>query len=272
MLRCDGFYFNPTYNLRWASALRFLPDGFCVHKTVEPACDLQKVSLTPGGVGRYRVEGERVEIVMRYREWNGPLRPGRIVFEGRLEGEGLETRSRDWLGHWTLPQSYDERFTFVPRELPACDLDFVSILGPSGEWRLNPLDTAELVRVSDGCWLYRTPVTVSQYRLVPGQSLPDPPRSGWKHDLPVVRISRETALRYAEAVGGRLPTPEEWRLAGGREGKRKATLVGFGDVSPQGVQDLAGNVAEWCSVEGVVLGGRRPTAGPSVGFRVAFSA
>lgn len=274
MLRFDGVYFNPEYNWRYASVLRFLPDGFCLCTCVEPTADLHRLRLDPNrgsGVGRWRVEGNRLEIVKRYRNHDGTLRPGRVVHEGSLlEDGGLQTNSRDWLGHWTEPQKYEERYAFVPREFPEQAFDFVSILGPSGEWRLNPVDTAEVVRVSESCWLYRTPVTVSQFRLVPRQYLNDPPRGGWKHDWPVVRISRDDALAYAVAVGGRLPTPEEWTLAGGRSGKRKAALVGMGDVNANGVQDLAGNVAEWCSVDGMVLGGKRPVPGPGVGFRVAF--
>lgn len=137
--------------------------------------------------------------------------------------------------------------------------------------------------------------------------------------LPVTGVSAAAAERFCAFVRGRLPTSAEWRLAaGGKEGRRfpwgftglVCRRASFGLVSgpcghdatgpdlvgarpdgatPEGVLDLAGNVAEWTrdpdgrhrarggsyrsrvAAELLTAAVETPQApGPHVGFRCAY--
>jgi formylglycine-generating enzyme required for sulfatase activity len=134
-------------------------------------------------------------------------------------------------------------------------------------------------------WIDKTPVTNAQYAQFVSATDHEPPkhwRSGAypeeKATHPVVNVSWRDAVAYAEWVGKRLPTEEEWEKAArgtdGREypwgdefdkdkcntsesGIGSTTPVGQyspelhpelveGGDSPYGCADMAGNVWEWC--------------------------
>ncbi len=166
-----------------------------------------------------------------------------------------------------------------------------------GEVSVNPKDGAEMVYVPegeflmgskegegsphespqhrvylDGYWIYKTPVTVAQYRKfceATGRKAPTPHHLA-KDDHPVVNVSWEDASAYAQWAGATLPTEAQWeKAARGTDGRmfpwgnyvetvkrRKATLndeeqtkpVGsYPEVSsPCGAQDMSGHVWQWC--------------------------
>jgi formylglycine-generating enzyme required for sulfatase activity len=158
------------------------------------------------------------------------------------------------------------------------------VLIPAGEFKMGSNDpSAEPDEkpshpVSlDAYWIYKTPVTVAQYKnfcdASPGCRMPEKPRWGWKNEHPMVNVTYAEAAAYCKWAGGRLPTEAEWeKAARGKDGRVYpwgnafdrnllwSSKAGIGDVeltapvgvyasgaSPYGALDMAGNVWQWTS-------------------------
>ena len=151
------------------------------------------------------------------------------------------------------------------------DWDLISI--PAGDFLYGENKTQKQLSAFA---IMKYPVTVVQYRqfcYATGRSLPATPPWGWQDTHPIVNVSWEDATAFARWAGLALPTEEEWeKAARGTDGRDypwgnqwdaakcrnksqikgkftgQTSPVGYyaADVSPYGVQDMAGNICEIC--------------------------
>jgi formylglycine-generating enzyme required for sulfatase activity len=140
------------------------------------------------------------------------------------------------------------------------------------------LETVRDMRWPHGIRLHvaKHETTVGEYRqfcAATGRSLPPQPPGG-SDAFPIVNVDWHDAVAYCGWRGGRLPTRREWKAmlgewgeqnhwwlgdreaSGGNEARLRGTGVGTAapsrpvggnprDISPDGIMDLCGGVAEW---------------------------
>jgi formylglycine-generating enzyme required for sulfatase activity len=146
---------------------------------------------------------------------------------------------------------------------------FTAADGLTVEFVLIPADAA---RGEPPFYILRTKVWVGLYSEVMGKAPADDPLA------PVARVRVEDAARFAELLGGRLPTPRQWDRAVGLTGDANAAVPPLGptvgvvpgprrvtdpsdDVSAHGVRDLTSSGREW--TRELTDGRPVPLAGPA---------
>jgi len=148
---------------------------------------------------------------------------------------------------------------------------------PAGTFQMGDVeqkDNPQRIVTLDGYWIYKTPVTVTQYRQFCSETnreMPDAPDWGWIEKHPIVNVNWIDATAYCDWAGMHLPTDAQWeKAARGTDGRmypwgdewddskcansagsynpKSTSPVGSyrEGASPYGVLDMSGNVCEWC--------------------------
>jgi formylglycine-generating enzyme len=144
---------------------------------------------------------------------------------------------------------------------------------PAGEFTMGAGKTEHKVTL-DGFWMYKTPVTVAQYKKFcadTGRKMPNEPQYKWRDTDPMTVVKWDDAAEYAKWAGVSLPTEAQWeKAARGTDGRRYPwgntwdpskcinsakiqqngpSPVGScpGGESPYGLVDMVGNVWQWCA-------------------------
>jgi formylglycine-generating enzyme required for sulfatase activity len=154
-----------------------------------------------------------------------------------------------------------------------------SFLMGDADIRYNPRHTVTL----SGYYIYKHPVTVSQFRRFTEDSSPRgyqaqfgasydwaglKPGWGWRDNNPMVNVRWDEARAYCRWAGGDLPSEAQWeKAARGTDGRKYpwgdrfepdkvwynkdattgTTSVGQYGINPAtGVTDMSGNVWQWC--------------------------
>jgi hypothetical protein len=170
---------------------------------------------------------------------------------------------------------------------------------PPGEFVLGGRDglPLQVAQLDQGFFASKTPVTNEQYARFVAETGRRPPRHWGRSDPPlgladhpVVYVSWQDAMAYAEWAGARLPTEQEWeKAARGYDGREYpwgewvdercnlgSNTLPVGQFSPvgdtiYGLQDAAGQVWEWTASEVGADGSLRVLRGGSFKLSAIFS-
>jgi formylglycine-generating enzyme required for sulfatase activity len=244
---------------------------------------------------RARVYAKRNEVPNVIKELTAVLKAGVMKplqifaqpeFAGILANADFMAWVNDALGEEAVKQVHDV-------------VEMAAQMAAPRQTKINPKDGAEMIFIPagnfimgsdngatdekpqhtvylDGYWIYKTAVTVGQYKkfcAATGNKMPGAPPWGWIDTHPMVNVSWDDAKAYCGWAGVSLPTEAQWEKAArgidGREypwgndfdkSRLQASSAKYGDAnstaavgsfpsgaSPWGALDMAGNVWEWCS-------------------------
>ena len=148
-------------------------------------------------------------------------------------------------------------------ELVWCPPGTFEMGSPAGEAGRRDDEKQHRVTVTNGFWMARTEVTQAQWKSVMGKN---PSEHTGDDNLPVENVSWKAARKFCSRTGLQLPTEAEWEYAcrsgstgpyagsgrldemGWFEGNSGGQThpVGQKSANAWGLQDMHGNVSEWC--------------------------